>query len=669
MQKNQTNFAFLRLTLTLTLVFGMLSGFAQRNYTEEADNEFERGAYAEAAQLYNSVYSKLKGIDQKGEVNFKIGECNRIIGQLNAAEDYYKKAIGFRYDDENPEVHFQYAEVLRQQNKFDDAVSRYNEYMEKGGDKTKAKKQIAACEKAALALDEPPSRYFVEQVAMMNTENYDYAAGWAGKRYDEIIFASSRPSATGSGEDGITNNSYMDLFKTEQDKKGKWSTPTPVNNTVNTVANEGTLCFDSKFKTMYFTRCDHDGDDFYPCDIFVADMRGKDFGPAERLNIIDRDMNDSSAVGHPALTPDDMYLVFSSDIAGGFGGKDLWYIEYNKSEKAWGKTPKNLGKGINGPGDEMFPSFKEDGTLYFSSNGPNSMGGHDIFAAAKAGEEGLAFGEVEHLPYPINSASDDMAIIWMKEADQGYFTSSRPGGKGLHDIYEFKMPPLEFRYLATVYDYDTATPLAGAKVTVQGTDGSSYELTTDGNGGVSLQEGEIVAETNYSVDVSMAEYIGTGDAFSTVGLGESTNFAREYFLKKVVTGIEYDLPLVQYPFNKTELLINDEVNSADSLNFLYDIMVRNPNFVVELQAHTDTRGTVPANQTLSQGRAKTCVDYLISKGIAADRLIPIGKGESQPKISDKQIAAMATEEEKEAAHQINRRTVFSIKRTDYVPKE
>ncbi|MDG1262900.1 MAG: OmpA family protein [Flavobacteriales bacterium] len=667
MQKNQTNFAFLRLTLTLTLVFGMLSGFAQKKYTEDADSQFERGGYAEAAKLYNAVYSKLKGIDSKGEVNFKIGECYRIIGDHAGAEDYYKKAIGFKYDSENPEVHYSYGEVLRQQNKFDEAVKKYNDYMDNGGDKSKAQASIQACEDAALALDEPPSRYVVEQVAMMNTENYDYAANWSDKRFDAIIFASSRPSSTGSGEDVITGDSYMDLFMTEQDKKGKWSTPTPLNNTVNTPSNEGTICFDSKFKRMYFTRCVVDGKDNFACDIMYADLRGKGFGPAEPLNIIDRDMDDSSAVGHPALTPDDMFLVFASDMPGGFGGKDLWYLPYDKKEKSFGKAV-NLGKGINTAGDEMFPTFKNDGTLYFSSTGHPGMGGHDLFMAASAGE-GMQFGEVEHLPYPLNSSSDDMAIVWTPEKDQGYLTSDRPGGKGLHDIYEFKMPPLEFRYLANVYDYDTGTPLANAKVTIQGTDGKSYDLTTDGNGGVGLQDGEIIKETTYNVDVAATDYIGTGDAFSTINITESTNFAREYFLKAIKINVEYDLPLVQYPFNRTELLINEEVNSADSLDFLYDLMVRNPNFVVALQAHTDTRGTVPANQKLSDGRAKTCVDYLISKGIAADRLIPEGKGESDPKISDKEINAMATEEEKEAAHQINRRTVFTVKRTDYVPKE
>ncbi|MEO0405315.1 MAG: OmpA family protein, partial [Bacteroidota bacterium] len=192
--------------------------------------------------------------------------------------------------------------------------------------------------------------------------------------------------------------------------------------------------------------------------------------------------------------------------------------------------------------------------------------------------------------------------------------------------------------------------------------------TTDANGGISLTDGEIIIETNYSVDVSMEGFIGTGDQFSTVGVTESTTFAREYFLKEIVIDKEYDLPLVLYPFDQAELLINDEVNSADSLSYLYDLMTRNPNFVVQLESHTDTRGGFDYNENLSQRRAETCVKYLIGRGIAQDRLVAKGKGESQPIIGDKEINAMATEEEQEKAHQVNRRTVFKILRYDYVPK-
>lgn len=667
MLRTNTRHAVQRYFLLILIAFGAMAVTAQNSTTAEADNAFNRGAYAEAAQEYLRVYSKLKGVDEKGEVNFKIGECYRLMLNYEAAEDYYKKSIVARHDEQNPEVHFRYGEVLQAQDKFDVAIEKYNEYKEKGGDKSKANAAIGECEALALAMDEPPSRYIVEQVPMLNTEQFDYAPSWSEKRFDEIVFASSRPSSAGSSDDPITGESYMDLFKAERDKKGKWSTPVPLNNTINTPSSEGGVAFDSRYKRMYFTRCIDEKKATFACDIYYADKRGRDFGPAEPLNIIDREVNDSSQVGHPALTPGDMYLVFVSDMPGGFGGKDLWYMEYDRKEDKWSK-PKNLGEKVNTPEDEMFPYFRGDTTLYFSSRGHGSMGGLDVFKAPYAGEA-MKFGDVERLPAPINSSADDFGLIFMDDEDQGMLSSNRPGGKGKDDIYEFKMPPLEFNYIANVYDFDTGSPLANAKVTVQGTDGNSYELTADGNGGVKLDNGEIAKETNYSVDVSLEGYIGTGDQFSTVGLSESTTFAREYFLKEIILDQEYDLPLVLYPFDQSELLINEEVNSADSLNYLFDLMERNPNFVIQLESHTDTRGAADYNQRLSQARAETCVQYLISKGIDTERIEPVGKGESDPKILDKEIEAMATEEEREAAHQTNRRTVFRILRYDYVPKE
>ncbi|WP_306642470.1 OmpA family protein [Sanyastnella coralliicola] len=667
MQKTNTKHAVQRYSLLLLFALFCSVAFGQKNYTEDADLAFENKAYHEAAADYLRVYGKLSGVAEKGEVNYKIGECYRLMLDHKGAEDYYKKAIGFRFDETDPIVHYNYGEVLRAQNKFDDAIQKYNDYMEKGGDKTKARAAIEMCEKAALEMDEPSSRYVVDQMPILNSEQFDYGPAWSGKRYDEIIFGSARPSSAGSSDDPITGESYMDLFISERDKKGKWSTPVPVNNTINTQHNEGAACFDKKFSTMYFTRCIDEKDARFACDIYYARRQGKDFGPAEPMNLIDRELNDSSQVGQPALSPDDMYMVFVSDMPGGFGGRDLWYVEYDKKAKTWGK-PKNMGDKVNTKGDEMFPSFKLDGTLYFASDMHGSMGGLDIFKATRAGED-MTIAEVEGMPAPINSSSDDFGIIWEKDLDQGMFTSSRPNGKGKDDIYEFKMPPLEFAYIANVYNYDTGVPLANSKVTVQGTDGQSYNLTTDGNGGISLDNGEIIASTNYAVDVALDGYIGTSDQFSTEGLAESTTFAREYFLKEIVIGIEYDLPLVQYPFNEATLLVNEEVNSADSLNFLYDLLVTNGNFVIQLEAHTDTRGKVGYNQELSQRRAQTCVDYLVSKGIAKDRMVAVGKGKSEPKISDKEINAMATEEEKEAAHQVNRRTIFKILRYDYVPKE
>ncbi len=666
MQKTNTLSTASRIFLLLTFFFGATAAFAQSKYTTEADRSYEMGAYSQAAKQYLAAYAKLKGLEEKGFVMYKVGECYRLMLDPAGAEEYYNKSIGFRYYKENPDVFLRYAEVLSAQNKFTDAIAKLNEYKEKGGDASVAANRIKEAEEAAIRLDEPPSRYVLEQVAALNSPQFDYAPLWSSRKGDEILFSSSRPSSAGSGEDPITGEPFMDMFQAERDRKGKWSTPVPVNNTVNTPHSEGGACFDKKYQTMYFTRCVTDKKSNFACDIYYARRSGKDFGPSEPMNLIDRMVDDSSQVGHPTLTPDDKFMIFASDMPGGYGGKDLYYVQYDEKADSWSK-PKNLGSKINTNGDEMFPFVRDNGTLYFSSTGHGSMGGLDIFYCESTGE--MSFGDVRTLPAPLNSPSDDFGIIFQGEKDQGFITSSRPGGKGKDDIYEFRMPPLEFKYIATVYDFDTATPLANSKITVQGTDGGSYQLTTDANGGVSLTEGEIVAESSYSIDVSLDGYIGTGDQFSTLNLTESTTFAREYFLKEVKIGVEYDLPLVLYPFNKWDLLINDEVNSADSLNYLLDIMQRNPNFVVELDAHTDTRGTDKDNLLLSQRRAETCVNYLVGNGIAADRLVAKGWGETQPKISDAQINAMATEEEKEAAHQKNRRTVFQILRYDYVPKE
>lgn len=649
--------------MTFTLLLS-LQGIAQSKYTKEADDAFDAGGYHAAAIEYKRAYPKVKSIDEKGRVLFRIGECHRLMLDCESASEWYDKAITAKYYKTDDNVYFNYGECLVEQGKFDEAIVQYSKYKEKGGDKAMADGRIEDCEMAAEYIDVPPTRYIVEPQVLLNSPQFDFSTVFSSKKSDEVVFSSSRQAATGSGADPKTGENFMDLFAAKRDKKGKWSTPTVLNNTVNSTSNEGAVAFNKKKSMMYFTRCEYAGKSRYACDIFYAKKSGKNYGVAEKIIIIDRESDDSSHVGQPAMTPDDKTMIFASDMPGGYGGKDLYMITYDKKSKRWSKA-KNLGDKINSNKDEMFPHVKADGTLYFSSNGHGSLGGLDIFSAESTGE--LQWDNVSRMEYPINSSSDDFGIIYEDEKDQGFFTSNRPGGKGKDDIYSFKMPPLEFCLQAVVYDYDTGVPLADSKAIIQGSDGSSYELTTDGNGGFSLCEGEIIAETNYSVDVSKTGYIGTGDQFSTVGLSESTTFVREYFLKEIVIEKEYDLPLVLYPFDQAELLVNTEVNSEDSLNFLFDLLERNPTFVIQLEAHTDSRGKAGYNQELSQRRAETCVNYLISKGVAPARMKPVGKGESSVLIEDKEINAMATEEEQEAAHQVNRRTVFKIVSYDYVP--
>lgn len=655
-----------RLGLALLLCLtGTLSIHAQSDATAEADGHFERGGYFEASKEYIKAYPRMKNdIDEKARCAYLIGECFRLMLTPDAAEEWYDKAIGLRYGEDHPEIYLHYGDIMSMQQEFDEAIEWFQTYQEKGGDESVAQARIQQADDDALALDEPPSRYIVQNLLLLNSDAYDFGAGFASKKSDEIVFASSRESATGSGEDPITGQSFMDLFRAEQDKKGRWSTPEPLNSTVNTPSNEGTVTFDKKFKSMYFTRCIVENDNNYACDIYRASVMGTRMGPSELVDLVNREVDDSSQVGHPAMSPDQNYMFFASDMEGGFGGKDIWYVKYDEREDSFGQ-PVNMGAGINTPEDDMFPAMRYDGALYFASKGHGGLGGLDIVRAMPLEGE-MAFAEVEVMPYPINSSSDDFGIIFYENEDRGILTSSRPGGKGKDDLYSFTLPNIEFCFRANVYDYDTGIPLMGT-VTVQGSDGNSWELTADVDGGVSLCEEEIQKNTTYTVEVKNDGYIGTGDRFSTVGLTESTTMAREYFLKEI-SEKEYPMPLVLYPFNEAALLINSEVNSADSLNYLLDLLQVNETFVIQLEAHTDSRGDNAYNKELSQRRAQTCVDYLISRGIDQDRLVAVGLGEEQLLVSDAEIKAMADDAAREAAHQTNRRTVFRILRFDYVPK-
>lgn len=655
---------------------------AQSKQVAKADEEFRNEGYNQAAKEYQQALPNIKELDEKGRILFNIAECNRLTTNYAAAFEWYDKAITAQYYKTNPDVYYNYGLALQESDKWEEAQVQYNKYIEKGGDKTKANGRITACKEMAVK-KAGKSRLIIENCAEINSPFFDYSLQYSSKKNDEMMFSSTRQAATGATEDPKTGESFSDIFVADRDKKGKFSVPQPLAGNLNTPSHEGVCAFDKDFGTIFFTLCRYDGEERFACDIYYSERSGSAWGSPQALSIIDREADDSSKVGHPCLTPDQKFLLFSSDMPGGKGGRDIWYVTFNPKNFSIGK-PINL-SGVNTSGDEMFPFVAEDGTLYFASSGHNSFGGMDIFKAEKNGD--LAYGNVSNLGYPINSSSDDFSLILEKgnanSKFSGYFTSNRPGGRGKDDIYYFKEPPLEFAIIGTVYDDNTGATIEGAKVNVIGSDGNTFSATTDGNGGFNFDKSKVLPNVNYTLDISKDGYIGTGDKISTVNLKESTTFAKEYFIKFIIIGKDVEMPEVRYDYNRAELQVNNEVNSKDSLNYLYDVLTKNPNFVIELDSHTDARGDDKYNQDLSQRRAQSCVDYLVTeKGIPADRIVAKGMGETQPrtleransgfpagtKLTEAFINALKTEEEKEKAHQLNRRTVFKILRTDYKAK-
>lgn len=642
---------------------------AQGKLAEEADDAYGKGFYFNAIELYKKAYTVEKKASTKAELIFKVAESYRMLGDMQQAEVWYDKANKAQYAD--PITYYWIGESLKQQGKYAEAIAAFNRYKEKRPGDVRADAGIAASQMAQKWKDSP-TRYDVSPEVLLNTPQMDFSPGFADKKNESVVFSSTRQAATGTETDQITGENFSDLFSSTRDRLGKWSEPVKLPSFINTPGNEGAPIFNSKRTIMYFTRCPMEKKKVYGCDIWMSKKVGNNFSEPEMLPLkAGAGKDDTTTVGHPALGPNDAYMVFAGnmDVKGRRGGRDLYAVKLSAEGKPVGQ-PVNLGADINTNRDELFPFIRHDGSLYFASNGYAGMGGLDIYRAEPTGD--MQWGQVENLKAPINSAWDDFAIIFDGENDRGFFTSNRPGGKGMDDIWRFNMPDMVFALQGTAYDKSTGQPLAGAKISVVGTDGSNFSALTDDNGGFSFAESGkdrfIKENTSYSILAEKEGYLVVKDQITTVGLTESTTFVKEYFLQPAVVGGVVLLPTILYETDKFALLDA----SKDSLQVAYQTLIDNPTLVVELRSHTDARPTRTykgGNKELSQLRAQSCVNYLVTLGVDPARLVPVGRGADEPRITMDQINKMATKEEKEAAHQLNRRTDMKVLSWDFVPKE
>jgi peptidoglycan-associated lipoprotein len=647
--------------LSVLFIFITVNGFAQDEESayspkDEADHYFQKEGYYAAIDLYKKAYGKEKGADEKVGLIFMVAESYRMVEDYVQAEVWYRRSIKGRYGD--PMAYYHLASSLQAQGRYDEALEELNNYKAKGGNPSMADQAMASIE-YLKEQNANPTKYVVDPLVMINSEYYDFAPYITGEAGNQLIFASSRLGSTGIDEFKRTGEVYEDLFSSTRDEKGKWSEPQRLNLKVNTYDHEGPIAITSDGQRMYLTRCAKEVN--AGCAIYQSNYVNGDWSEATEVKLKGEEQEENT-FGQPTLDTNDKLMVFASDIPGGQGGRDLWYSTYNDQTNSWNK-PVNLGPEVNTAGDELFPHIRSNGQLYFSSNGHTGMGGLDIYSADRTGDK--QWGNVRNMGAPMNTNSNDFGIVFEGEFDRGYFTSDRAGGEGKDDIYSFSLPATLFALEGYVYDKDGQFPLEGAYVKVFGSDGTSFESASDENGAFSFAEnGEeryINPEVNYSIEIGKTDYLVAKDNISTVGLDESTTFVKEFLLQSTKVE-EIEFPEVQYDLGKFTL----RPESKDSLNYLYQVLVDNPTIIIELAAHTDSRGSRSANQTLSENRAKSCVEYLASKGIPSERMQAKGYGENKLRISDAEINALPSDE-REAAHQKNRRTVFRVLSWDYVP--
>ena len=368
------------------------------------------------------------------------------------------------------------------------------------------------------------------------------------------------------------------------------------------------------------------------------------------------------SVGHPAISPDGKILCFASNMPGGQGGSDLWMCVRN--ETGW-SAPQNLGPEINTAGDEVFPSLQADGSLIFASDMLPGFGGLDIFFARHQDNKWV---KPENAGLPLNSSYDDFAMNYAPGTKIGFFSSNRPGGQGSDDIYAFRElekpeppkpeppspvviePPKPMFITGLVKDKKSLLPVEGATLFVYFPREGKVRIVKTGADGTFRMEVKEPAEL--SLKAMKPKYISDCETFSLAEVkpGETLTAPRELLLDKLEVNKVFKIDNIYYDFDK----FNIREDAKPELDKLVRIMKENP-INVELGSHTDSRGSSVYNERLSQNRAQSAVDYIVSQDINASRITAKGYGERQlvNKCSDGVKCS-------DAEHQANRRTEFKV---------
>ena len=648
----------------LSIVF--LSGAnAQDNRSKKllkADLAFEAEQYFSAAELYKKAYVKTKNKALKAEIIFKQAECYRLSGNTKRAESYYKRAIRAKYP--NVLIYLIYADMLRLDGDYSAAEEQYKKYLKFNPTDVNGELGLKSCEYSLKWLDKP-TRYQVEIMPVLNSRSSDYSVAFGKGDYSELFFTSSRGGGLSDKIDARTGENFSDIYFSKLNKTGKWSVPELLQEPVNTAGNEGSVFINKRGTMMFFTQCKVEKKKSEGCGIYVAKRKGKLWGQPMLLQV---KLDSNVTFGHPAVSDDESFVIFSSDMSGGYGGKDLWMV--TKEQRGRWSIPVNLGPAINTPNDEMFPFIRDDNTIYFSSNGHVGMGGLDVYKSTK--DELGVFSSVVNMKSPINSSADDFSIIIERDEEKGYLTSNRDGGKGSDDIYQFELPELKLFAKGVVTDSKTGGIMTNVKVQFIGNDGTTNEVVTDNTG---VYEFALKPLTSYEIIVNTEGYLNRSVNETTVGVENNKVFVIDFSVDPVKK--EVVLPRIEYDFNKFDL----RPQSIADLDILAETLKDNLNVVIELKSHTDYIGSDAQNNKLSQLRADACVAYLISQGIDAGQLVARGMGENEPFVienkdgrlkegdvlTEKYIKKIKFKKNKEKANQYNRRTSFKVLREDYVP--
>lgn len=609
-----------------------LSATAQNKATESADKRFAKFEFVEAIKEYTKLV-------EKGEsstyVYTQLGEANYNIFNTVESERWYAKALE---SSESAETVYKYSQMLKANEKYKEADVQMERFAKLKPRDDRAKAFKANPDYLPGILDK--AKEYTIQNLDINTENSEFGGAVSN---NQLYFTSARNNARRNY--GWNDEPFLDIYASTILSDGAYQEADGVNGDINTKYHEGTVAFSPDGNTMYFSRESYfDGEfekdslsntKFSIIHLYKATKDGNKWRNVESLSL----NNSNYSVNSPALSADGKTLYFHSNMPGGFGLFDLYKAQVNDDGTVG--EPVNLGDKVNTEGNEKFPYMSSKGILYLSSDGHLGLGGLDVFSVSESGE-------VVNAGVPVNSNVDDFAFTIDEETGEGYVSSNRAGGKGGDDIYAVKrLVPCNVNVITTVMDNSTDKPLAGVTVKIKDASGRVVSTqTSDSNGKVT-----------YTVSCDRGlEISGVLEAYESNSISFAGSKDKEALLQLNLDPIDIIIVLdrvvlnpILFDFDKS----NITQQGAFELDKLVSVMKKYPNMVILAESHTDNRGPASYNERLSDRRAKSTVQYVISKGIDAGRISGVGKGENEPKVDCK---SKCTDEE----YQTNRRSEFII---------
>lgn len=655
-------FLYTKVLALLVLSLLLLAGCGAEKNMKKAEKFMAIGEYYDAASQYKQAYSKTppKERDRRGLIAGKMAVCYRKINSTPKAVAAYRNMV--RYNKATVDDRQELGRQLLKNGDYKQAAEQFRVVLDSMPDNVLARNGLLSAQQAP-AWKKQGSRYTVKRMDVFNSRRAEYSPMLSGDQFDQLYFTSTRNDATGDELSGITGTKNGDIFVSQKDDKGKWSKPEVVNGGLNTEADEGASCLSPDQREMYLTQCVTDPS--YPryAQIVKSNRSDAAWGKASSVELTKDTL---SCFAHPAVSPDGQWLYFVSDMPGGKGGLDIWRVRITSA--GYGGV-ENLGEPINTPGNEMFPTFRPNGDLYFSSDGHPGMGGLDIFIAhpGKTGRYVL-----EHPGYPLNSQGDDFGMTFEGVKNRGFFSSNRNDGRGWDHIYSFVNPEIVQSVKGWVYEQE-GYELPAAQVYMIGSDGTNLKLGVKSDGSF---EKELTPGVEYMFLATCKGFLNHKEELKVVPMNDSHEYVLQFPLASITAPVLIDN--IFYDFNKATL----RPESQTALDELVKLLNENPNVTIELSSHCDYKGSSAYNKLLAQRRAESVVNYLVDKGIARDRLSPVGYGKEKPKTIRKKLTEKLTwlkegdvlteefikkldPEKQEICNQLNRRTEFIVLRTTY----